>query len=57
VRTFPSDNHLFEAVTPGVKQIPSVALQQYLTVPARIDARVIDALAGWLAQHAEGKRA
>jgi hypothetical protein len=52
VHVFSNDNHLFEAVTPGVKQTPYVALQQYLTVPARLDARMLAALEAWLAQHA-----
>jgi uncharacterized protein len=51
VRTFPNDNHLFEAITPGVTQTPFIALNQYLTVPARIDARVLDTLVSWLAHH------
>jgi hypothetical protein len=40
-----------EAIAPGVIQTPFVALHQYLTVPARIDARVLDALTTWLARH------
>jgi hypothetical protein len=52
VHVFSNDNHLFEAVTPGVKQTPYVALQQYLTVPARLDARMLAALEAWLAEHA-----
>jgi alpha-beta hydrolase superfamily lysophospholipase len=48
VRTFANDNHLFEAVV-GSAQTPVQALNQYLTVPARIDRRVLDALTGWLA--------
>jgi alpha-beta hydrolase superfamily lysophospholipase len=52
VHVFSNDNHLFEAVTPGVKQTPYVALQQYLTVPSHLDPRMIAALEAWLAQHA-----
>ena len=52
VHTFSNDNHLFEPVTPGVVQTPYVALHQYLTVPARIDPRVLAALDAWLARHA-----
>jgi pimeloyl-ACP methyl ester carboxylesterase len=51
VRTFSGDNHLFEAIAPGVTQTPFVAVHQYLTVPARIDARVLDTLITWLARH------
>jgi len=49
VRTFPGDNHLFEAAPPGVVQTPGEALQQYLTVPAWVDSRVTDAIENWLA--------
>jgi hypothetical protein len=52
VHTFSGDNHLFEAITPGVKQTPYVALQQYLTVPARVDPRMLTALEIWLKAHA-----
>jgi uncharacterized protein len=52
VHIFSNDNHLFEAITPGVKQTPYVALQQYLTVPARLDPRMLTALEAWLAEHA-----
>lgn len=52
VHTFSNDNHLFEPVAPGVVQTPFAALQQYLTVPARIDPRVLAALDAWLARHA-----
>ncbi len=52
VHTFSNDNHLFEPVAPGIVQTPFVALQQYLTVPARIDPRVLAALDAWLARHA-----
>ena len=48
VRTFSNDNHLFEPVV-GPPQTPVEALRQYITVPARIDPRVIGALTGWLA--------
>jgi uncharacterized protein len=51
VHIFSNDNHLFEAITPGVKQTPYVALQQYLTVPARIDPRMLIALEAWLTRH------
>jgi acetyl esterase/lipase len=52
VRTFSNDNHLFEAIVSNGPQTPQAAVQQYLTVPARIDARVLDTLAAWLASHA-----
>jgi len=51
VRIFSNDNHLFEPTTPGVKQTPYAALQQYLTVPARLDPRTLTALNAWLATH------
>jgi dienelactone hydrolase len=51
VRTFPGDNHLFEPIVPGEPQTPQTALHQYLTVPSRIDARVLDTLSAWLASH------
>jgi hypothetical protein len=52
VHIFSNDNHLFEPVTPGVKQTPYTALQQYLTVPARIDPRMLTTLETWLTKHA-----
>ena len=52
VRTFSNDNHLFEAVASSGPQTPQAAVQQYLTVPARIDARVLNTLSAWLASHA-----
>jgi uncharacterized protein len=52
VRTFANDNHLFEAIVSNGPQSPQAAVQQYLTVPARIDARVLDTLSAWLASHA-----
>ncbi|MDQ6944278.1 MAG: lysophospholipase [Candidatus Eremiobacteraeota bacterium] len=52
VRTFSNDNHLFEAIVPGDPQTPLTALKQYLTVPAWIDARVLDTLTTWMARHA-----
>ena len=52
VRTFSNDNHLFEAIVSNGPQTPQAAVQQYLSVPARIDARVLDTLAAWLARHA-----
>jgi dienelactone hydrolase len=52
VRTFSNDNHLFEAIVSDGPQTPQAALQQYLTVPARIDARVLNTLSSWLASHA-----
>ncbi|HWT05439.1 MAG TPA: alpha/beta fold hydrolase [Xanthomonadales bacterium] len=52
VRTFPNDNHLFEAIVSDGPQTPQAAVQQYLTVPARIDARVLDTLSAWMASHA-----
>ncbi len=51
VRIFSNDNHLFESITPGVKQTPYAALQQYLTVPARLDPRMLAALENWLRTH------
>lgn len=49
VRTFPGDNHLFEpALAPG--QTPQQALEQYLTVPAQLDPRVLQAITGWLSR-------
>jgi alpha-beta hydrolase superfamily lysophospholipase len=48
VRTFAGDNHLFEASLPGTTHDPVAALHQYLTVPARIDRRVITAILAWL---------
>ena len=54
VRTFSNDNHLFEAIVSNGPQTPQAAVQQYLTVPARIDARVLDTLSAWLASHARG---
>ncbi|MEA2720262.1 MAG: uncharacterized protein QOJ39_2126 [Candidatus Eremiobacteraeota bacterium] len=48
VRTFPGDNHLFEPIVSNEPQTPQTALHQYLTVPSRIDARVLDALTAWL---------
>jgi|GEM_PF-1753553 len=52
VRTFSNDNHLFEAIVSNGPQTPQAAVQQYLTVPARIDARVLDTLSAWMASHA-----
>ena len=51
VRIFSGDNHLFEPVLGTEPQTPQSALHQYLTVPARIDQRVLDALTAWLASH------
>jgi dienelactone hydrolase len=51
VRTFPGDNHLFDAAPPGMTQTPYAALRQYLTVPAWIDARVLATIEKWLAAH------
>ncbi len=51
VRTFSNDNHLFEAIVSSKPQTPLAAVKQYLTVPARIDARVLDTLAAWMARH------
>jgi dienelactone hydrolase len=48
VLTFAGDNHLFEASLPGTAHDPLAAVHQYLTVPAHIDQRVIDALLAWL---------
>jgi alpha-beta hydrolase superfamily lysophospholipase len=52
VRTFAGDNHLFQAIVPGDPQTPLSALKQYLTVPAWVDARVLDTLTTWMARHA-----
>jgi alpha-beta hydrolase superfamily lysophospholipase len=49
VRTFSGDNHLFEASLPGTAHDPLTAVHQYLTVPARVDPRVIGVLLAWLA--------
>jgi alpha-beta hydrolase superfamily lysophospholipase len=51
VRTFAGDNHLFDAAPPGVTQTPYAALRQYLTVPAWIDTRALEAIEAWLAAH------
>jgi len=51
VRTFSNDNHLFEAIVSDGPQTPQAALHQYLTVPARIDARVLDTLTAWMTSH------
>ena len=51
VRTFSNDNHLFEAIVSSEPQTPLAAVKQYLTVPARIDARVLDTLSAWMARH------
>ncbi len=56
VRTFSGDNHLFEKIVGPQPQTPAVALHQYLTVPARVDPRVLDALIAWL-DRAWGPRA
>ena len=42
---------LFEAIVSGAPQTPLAAVKQYLTVPGRIDARVLDTLATWMARH------
>ena len=52
VRTFSNDNHLFEAIVSSGPQTPSAAVLQYLTVPARIDERVLNALSTWMARYA-----
>ncbi|MDQ6737750.1 MAG: hypothetical protein M3Z30_08630, partial [Gemmatimonadota bacterium] len=54
VRTFSNDNHLFEAIVSSGPQTPQAAVNQYLTVPARIDPRVLDTLSAWMASHARG---
>jgi dienelactone hydrolase len=51
VRTFTNDNHLFEAAI-GDDGNPVSAMTQYLTVPARIDRRVLDTITTWLAKEA-----
>jgi alpha-beta hydrolase superfamily lysophospholipase len=56
VRTFSGDNHLFEKIVGPQPQTPAVALHQYLTVPARVDPRVLDDLIAWL-DRAWGPRA
>lgn len=48
VHVFPGDNHLFMKALPGTAQDPQAALNQYLTVPGRIDPAVLQALIGWL---------
>jgi dienelactone hydrolase len=48
VRTFSGDNHLFEPIIGPQPQTPIAAVRQYLSVPARIDPRVLDALISWL---------
>jgi dienelactone hydrolase len=48
VRTFSGDNHLFEAIVGPPHQTPLAAVRQYLTVPARLDQRVFDAMIAWL---------
>jgi dipeptidyl aminopeptidase/acylaminoacyl peptidase len=54
VRTFSNDNHLFEAIAPGEQQTPLTAVKQYLSVPAYVDARVLDTLTSWMARHTRG---
>ena len=49
VKTFRGDNHLFEPIVGPPHQTPLAALRQYLTVPARLDQRVFDAMIAWLA--------
>jgi hypothetical protein len=51
VFSFPGDNHLFMAVHGGTPQTPQAAVQQYLTLPARIDPAVIHTLISWLKRH------
>jgi dienelactone hydrolase len=52
VKTFSNDNHLFEAVVGPLPQTPEAAVRQYLTVPALLDQRVLDAMTQWLAHNA-----
>jgi hypothetical protein len=52
VRIFSGDNHLFEPIVGKQPQTPSEAVHQYLTVPARIDPRVLSDLIAWLGRHA-----
>jgi len=52
VFTFPGDNHLFMTVHGTDPQTPQAALQQYLTLPARLDPAVINTLVSWLKRHA-----
>jgi len=52
IDTFDGLNHLFEPVPAGAAQTPEEAVAQYLSVPARVDDRVLAALAAWLQKHA-----
>ncbi len=51
-RLFPDDNHLFMHVPAGEPRTPMAALHQYLTVPGRIDPRVLETIVTWLSRHA-----
>lgn len=50
VRVFANDNHLFMPVSPHEPLTSTAELQQYLTVPGYIDAKVLSALIDWLKQ-------
>ncbi len=52
VRLFSDDNHLFMHVPAGEPRTPMAALHQYLTVPGRIDPRVLETIVAWLGRHA-----
>jgi len=45
---FPNDNHLFMAISANEPRSPAAALAQYLSVPDRIDAKVMHTLLRWL---------
>ncbi len=49
---FPNDNHLFMAISANEPRTPAAALAQYLSVPDRIDAKVMRTLLRWL--HSKG---
>ena len=51
VFSFPGDNHLFMTVHGSTPQTPQAAVQQYLTLPARIDPAVLRTIVGWLKRH------
>ena len=51
VFSFPGDNHLFMTVQGATPQTPQAALQQYLTLPARIDPVVVRTILSWLKRH------
>lgn len=47
-RVFPNDNHLFMAISANEPRTPAAALHQYLSVPDRIDPKVMRTLMRWL---------